>query len=88
MEKTYKNCQSCGMPIKKDPAGGGTNTDGTKSGMYCSYCYQNGAFTRTDWTAKQMQEFCKGKLKEMGFPGFLAGFMTLNIPKLERWKKN
>jgi hypothetical protein len=87
MEKVYKNCQSCGMPMKKDPAGGGTNADGSKSAMYCSYCYQNGAFIKPEITMEQMQELCKGKLKEMGFPGFIAGWMTKGIPKLERWKK-
>jgi hypothetical protein len=33
MKKAYKNCQSCGMPLKKDSKGGGTNADGTKSMM-------------------------------------------------------
>jgi len=23
--KKFKRCQSCGMPLKKDPKGGGTN---------------------------------------------------------------
>lgn len=87
MSQTYKNCQSCGMPLKKDPTGGGTNADGSRSQMYCSYCYENGQFKQPEWTARQMQEFSKGKLKDMGFPGFLAGFFTMNIPKLERWKK-
>jgi len=32
----YKNCQSCGMPMKKDTMGGGTNADGSKNEMYCS----------------------------------------------------
>lgn len=85
--KTYKNCQSCGMPLKKDPKGGGTNADGSKSGMYCSHCYENGKYTMPDMTAPNMQERVKEKLKEMGFPGFLAGFFTRGIPKLERWKK-
>lgn len=85
MEHTYKNCQSCGMPLKKDPLHGGTNADGSKSNMYCSYCYQDGKFTRPDMTAPQMQEFAKGKMKEMGFPGFLAGMFTKGIPKLKRW---
>ncbi|MEZ5145910.1 MAG: zinc ribbon domain-containing protein [Bacteroidales bacterium] len=31
MEKTYKNCQSCGMPLKRDEKGGGTNADGSKT---------------------------------------------------------
>lgn len=87
MEKAYKNCQSCGMPMKRDEAGGGTNADGSKSLMYCSKCYQNGAFTLPDFTVQQMQELVKGKLREMGFPGFLAGFFTWNIPKLERWRQ-
>ena len=84
--KKYKNCQSCGMPMSKDPGHGGTNADGSISEMYCSYCYKEGAYTQPDFTAKDMQKFCKGKMKEMGFPGFLAGFFTLGIPKLERWK--
>jgi hypothetical protein len=87
MDNTYKNCQSCGMPMKQDPAGGGTNSDGSKSGMYCSYCYQNGEFTSPEInTPEKMQELVKGKLKEMGFPGFIAGFFAMGVPKLERWK--
>lgn len=86
MEKSYKNCQSCGMPLKRDEEGGGTNADGTKSTMYCSRCYRNGEFTMPDMTVDEMKELVKGKLKEFGFPGFLAGFFTKNIPKLERWK--
>ena len=86
MTTTYKNCQSCGMPLSKDPMGGGTNADGSKSRMYCSRCYENGAFKRPDITLSQMKELVKGKITEMGFPGFLAGFFTSKIPKLERWK--
>ena len=86
MAKTYKNCQSCGMPMKRDPAGGGTEADGSKNLMFCSYCYQEGAFTEPDMTVDEMQAFVKAKMKEMGFPGFLGGFFTRGIPKLERWK--
>ena len=86
--KAYKSCQSCGMPKKKDPKGGGTNADGTRSERFCSYCYENGDFRNPDWTVGQMQEFCKGKLKEMRFPEFVAAFLVKGIPKLERWKKD
>ena len=86
MENTYKNCQSCAMPLNKDTKRSGTNSEGTKSGMYCSYCYEDGKFLQPGWTASRMQEFAKGKMKEMGFPGFLAGFFTKGIPRLERWK--
>ena len=87
MEKSYKNCQSCGMPMKQDPNKGGINSDGTKSLKYCSYCYSNGKFTQPDFTVDEMKNFCKCKMKEMGFPGFLTGIFTSGIPKLERWKK-
>lgn len=86
MEQEYKNCQSCGMPLKKSPNGGGTNADGITSKMYCLYCYEGGNFKQPDWTVTQMQDFAKGKLKEMGFPEFIAGFFTKAIPKLKRWK--
>lgn len=87
MNKVYKNCQSCAMPLSKDPKKGGSNADGTISTMYCSYCYDKGQFKQPDISVEEMQAFCKNKMKEMGFPGFLAGFFTKGIPKLERWKK-
>ena len=87
MEKLYKNCQSCGMPMNKDAKGSGTNADGSKSLMYCSHCYENGKFTLPDITIDQMKDRVKNKIKEFGMPGFLAGLFTRGIPKLERWRK-
>ena len=84
---TYKNCQSCGMPLSRDPSGGGTNADGSASAVYCSHCYQSGIFTEPNITAAEMQTKVRGKLKEMGIPGFLAGFFARKTPKLERWSK-
>lgn len=86
MEAAYKNCQSCGMPLKRDEKGGGTNADGSKNKMYCSKCYEGGNFINPNMTADEMKTLVKGKLKEFGFPGFLAGMFTKGIPKLERWK--
>ncbi len=84
MTETYKNCQSCGMPLSKDP--GGTEVNGSKNSMYCSHCYENGKFTVPDITLSQMQERVKKMMKEkMHFPGFVAYFFTRNIPKLKRW---
>jgi len=83
---TYKNCQSCSMPLDKDKNGGGTNADGSKSEKYCSYCYQNGEFVAKDMTAEEMQEYVKNKLRSMGFPGFMAGMLVKGIPNLERWQ--
>ena len=86
MEKTYKNCQSCGMPMKRDEKGGGTNADSSKSIRFCSKCYEQGSFTQLEMTVDQMQTLVKGKLKEFGLPGIIAGLFTKNIPKLERWR--
>lgn len=84
--RKYNNCQSCGMPLRKDPQQGGLNADGSKNEKYCSYCYQDGVFTQPDFTVNDMQAFSKQKMKEMGFPGIIAGLFTRGIPKLERWR--
>jgi Putative zinc ribbon domain len=79
-------CQSCGMPLKRDAQGGGTNVDGSRSEKYCSHCYQRGEFTAPNLDAAQMRTLVIGKLREFHFPGFLARFMTRNIDQLERWR--
>ena len=89
--KKYRNCQSCGMPLCKDPKGegGGQNTNGELSYKYCSYCYEDGEFLQPDITAKEMQVFVKNKIREMGgFMKLFAGLFTKGIPNLERWKKD
>ena len=78
-------CQSCGMPLSKDPKSGGTEAGGAKSAEFCSHCYVGGQFTAPDMTAGQMMLLVEGKLKEMHIPGFLAKRMTKDIPSLKRW---
>jgi len=85
MPQSHRNCQSCGMPMKKDEKGGGTNADGTKSLKFCSHCFSGGKFTQPEMTVDEMQVLVKGKLKEFGIPSFIGWFFTKNIPKLERW---
>jgi hypothetical protein len=79
-------CQSCGMPMSKDPLGGGTEAGGGKTMKYCSYCYRDGKFVNPDMTLPQMMELVEGKLREMHFPGFMARWMTKGTPQLERWR--
>ncbi len=87
--KTYKFCQSCGYPMKKDKQGGGTEKDGTRSARYCSMCYQDGRFLSPPEvdTAEKMQKFCISQMKKSGINGLLAWLATRSIPRLERWKK-
>lgn len=86
--KQNKFCQSCGMPMKRDPQSGGVEADGSKSEKYCSYCYQGGEFLGKEIdTPQKMQDFCIEKMREDGIPKFVAWILTRGIPKLERWKK-
>lgn len=86
MTTEYRNCQSCGMPLKRDANGGGTEADGSKSTMYCGHCYRDGRFVLPDISAAEMQIRVRDKLAEMGFPRFIGGFLTRGIPKLARWQ--
>ena len=87
--KKYKNCQSCGMPLRKDLKGSGTNKNGKLSHKYCSHCYEDGEFKQPEITMGEMQEKVKAKMQEMGgiFKLF-ANYFAKKIPKLERWKNN
>lgn len=85
MKTTNSHCQSCGMPMKRDAQGGGSNADGSCSALYCSHCYQHGQFTLPDLTAVQMQARVREKMRDMRIPGFVAYFFVRGIPKLARW---
>lgn len=78
-------CQSCGMPLDKDPSKGGSEADGSISQTYCSFCYRDGAFIHPDFTVTEMQDYCVSQLKERGMPGIMAWVFTRGIPKLGRW---
>ena len=80
-------CQSCSMPLDKDPKKGGSEKDGSRSTKYCSYCYENGEFKQKNISAKEMQDFAMNMMvKDMKYPKFIAWIFTRSIPNLERWK--
>ncbi|MDK2909417.1 MAG: hypothetical protein PWR20_984 [Bacteroidales bacterium] len=85
--KMDKLCQSCGLPLEKDPLKGGTHVDGSQNPKYCSYCYQNGEFTFKG-TVKEFQAFVMQKMREQGHSWLKAWLLTRSIPYYERWKKN
>jgi len=70
MKTSYANCQSCGMPLKRDEKGGGSNADGSRSTIYCSHCYENGEFLQPNITVEQMQKLVNEKLAEFRIPKF------------------
>ncbi len=81
-----QRCQSCGMPLDRDPNGGGSEADGSKSTTYCSICYDKGAFRHPDVTAEEFQAQCLDALAAKGMPRIMAWAFTRGIPKLERWQ--
>ncbi len=87
MEKVYKNCQSCGMPLKRDAKGGGSNADGSKSTVYCSYCYEKGEFIYKGDNVEEFQEYSKNKMIEGGHSRFISWLFTRGMKRLGRWKK-
>ena len=79
-------CQSCGMPLSKDPQGGGSQADGGRSTRYCSLCYENGAFRHPDASLEEFQSHCVDALVAKGMPRILAWAFTRGMGKLDRWR--
>jgi hypothetical protein len=79
--KKYNQCQSCGMPLKMDK-----NNSGSE--MYCSSCYQNGAFKNPNITLEEMQNLVDDVLKnEMKWWKPFRFLAVRQIPTLFRWKR-
>jgi len=80
-------CQSCAMPMEK-PEMFGTNTDGSKSEEYCTYCFKSGKLTEPDILMQEMIDKC---VTIMGQQKIMAedqarDLMNKAIPTLKRWK--
>lgn len=75
------------MPLDKDPRGGGTRADGSRSNEFCSFCFEDGEFIWEEATMSEMQVLCEEKLMEMGQPVAVAKALVAEIPGLKRWKE-
>lgn len=82
-----KRCQSCSMPLSKDKNGGGTEANGDKSTLYCSYCYQNGAFTDPDITLDAMKRKLEIVMKRMKTNPLIIKKVLWGLPRLQRWRE-
>lgn len=81
-----KRCESCGIPLSRDPEHGGTEADGTRSTRYCSMCYADGAFLQD---APDGLTFQRETMKAMIADGWsrpMAWLFTRGIPRLPRWR--
>ena len=82
-----KFCQSCTLPID-NMEDRGTEKDGSKSDMYCKYCYQNGAFTEPDMTLDQMMEIAETEMKKQNLPESIIQQSMNMLPRLKRWQSS
>lgn len=67
----------------------GTQTDGTLSREYCTFCFQNGSFTQPDMTVEEMIQLSIDNMTdELGFDTDKAKSLAESfIPQLKRWKQ-
>lgn len=80
-------CQSCGMPLARDPQRGGSEADGRKSTEYCSHCYRQGAFTDPQMTVERMVAGVTQRLQQMNLPPGTVAKLAGEIPTLRRWAR-
>lgn len=78
-------CQSCTLPIG-NPEDRGTEIDGSKSALYCKYCYQNGHFTDPGMTLDRMKKIAEDEMKKQQLPGVVIKQAMDMLPHLQRWK--
>jgi DNA-binding transcriptional MerR regulator len=90
MEDIKFLCQSCASPLS-NPEDYGTESDGSKSGDYCSACYENSSlYGGEDMKMEEMIELCvpytvqAGKYKN---EDEARTAMREFFPKLKRWAK-
>ena len=82
--EAYTFCQSCGMPMNK-PEHMGTEKDGSKSSIYCSCCYQKGAFTDPGITLAQMKDHVREELVKIHIPEAAIEEAVGELRHLSRW---
>lgn len=56
-------CQSCAMPFYR-PEDHGTEPDGTRSGDYCNYCYDDGVFLQDYANSDELVAACAPMMAE------------------------
>ena len=86
-------CQSCGMPLDREELHG-TEADGSKSASFCTYCYQNGAYTypttlegMVENNLKYLQEWNENAGLQLSRAEAKEALLQY-LPTLKRWREN
>ncbi len=80
-----KFCQSCTLPID-NMEDRGTEKDGSKSDIYCRYCYKDGVFTDPGMTLDRMKEIAQAEMKKQRLPDNIIQQSINMLPRLKRWQ--
>jgi hypothetical protein len=72
------------MPIDNS-ADRGTEKDGTKSELYCRYCFKDGEFTDPGMTLEKMTTICTDEMKKQNLPAEILAQSLKMLPLLKRW---
>lgn len=75
-----KKCESCLMPLLKDPGVSGSD-------KYCSYCFKDGKLCYEGTDVKEFQKVCYDSMISHGTNKCLAKFYTWMVKFAPRWKK-
>ena len=79
-------CQSCTMPIDQVD-NRGTEKDGSKSDLYCKYCYQKGDFVNPQMTLNQMKNIVSSQMRKLKISDTVIQQSLDMLPHLKRWRK-
>jgi hypothetical protein len=79
-------CQSCTMPID-NLADRGTETDGSKSNLYCKFCYQDGNFMNPQMTLDEMKDIVITQMHKHNVPDGIIQQSLNMLPNLKRWRQ-
>lgn len=84
--ESQKFCQSCTFPID-NVEDRGTEKDGSKSDLYCKYCYKDGEFTDPGMTLEKMKEIAITEMKKQSLPDNIIQASLHMLPALKRWQE-
>jgi len=82
--EAYNFCQSCGRPLDRSEILG-TETDGSKSTIYCIECYKQGEFIQPEVTLEEMQQQVKKQLEKLQLDEEHISIALDRLPYLSRW---
>lgn len=79
-------CQSCTLPVD-NIEDRGTEKDGSKSAVYCKYCYKDGVFTDPGMTLERMKSIALTEMKKQHIPDNIIQQSLNMLPTLKRWQR-